>query len=221
MIREKTADVSVPFSSMSIAQQLHDKLPSNSIVQFSILNSLRVWNFFRIDSSIECYSNVGAFGIDGGMSTLIGQSIASNKKSFMIIGDLAFLYDMNCLSLRNIKNNVRILLINNNGGVEFKLYTGKSEYLDRYIAAANYRGAAKGWAESCGFKYLSAKSMDEFENVIEEFVGESDKPLLLEAFVSDVDESVAYLEVIRKNRNHQIKDYIKSGLRLIKSTLWG
>ena len=221
MIREKTADVSVPFSSMSIAQQLHDKLPSNSIVQFSILNSLRVWNFFRIDSSIECYSNVGAFGIDGGMSTLIGQSIASNKKSFMIIGDLAFLYDMNCLSLRNIKNNVSILLINNNGGVEFKLYTGKSEYLDRYIAAANYRGAAKGWAESCGFKYLSAKSMDEFENVIEEFVGESDKPLLLEAFVSDVDESVAYLEVIRKNRNHQIKDYIKSGLRLIKSTLWG
>lgn len=221
MIREKTADVSVPFSSMSIAQQLHDKLPCNSIVQFSILNSLRVWNFFRIDSSIECYSNVGAFGIDGGMSTLIGQSIASNKKSFMIIGDLAFLYDMNCLSLRNIKNNVRILLINNNGGVEFKLYTGKSEYLDRYIAAANYRGAAKGWAESCGFKYLSAKSMDEFENVIEEFVGESDKPLLLEAFVSDVDESVAYLEVIRKNRNHQIKDYIKSGLRLIKSTLWG
>lgn len=59
--------------------------------------------FFPIDQTIECYSNVGAFGIDGGLSTLIGQSIVTDKLCFMIIGDLAFFYDMNSLSIRNIK----------------------------------------------------------------------------------------------------------------------
>lgn len=78
-------------------------------MQFSILNSLRIWNFFHISSSIECYSNVGAFGIDGGLSTLIGQSLATDKLCFIIVGDLAFFYDMNALSIRHVSNNVRIL----------------------------------------------------------------------------------------------------------------
>ena len=93
----------VPFSNVSIAQYLHDKIPNSSIIQFSILNSLRIWNLFKLDQSIECYSNVGAFGIDGGMSTLIGQSMVTNKLCFMIIGDLAFFYDMNSLSVRHKK----------------------------------------------------------------------------------------------------------------------
>lgn len=83
--------------------------------------------FIRFRSSVKCYSNVGAFGIDGGMSTLIGQSVVTENMSFMIIGDLAFFYDMNSLGIKHIKNNLRILLINNNGGVEFKLHGEKKE----------------------------------------------------------------------------------------------
>ena len=189
----------VPFSNVSIASFLHDKLPEQSILQFSILNSLRVWNLFDINPSIECYSNVGAFGIDGGMSTLIGQSVATDKLAFMIIGDLAFFYDMNSLGIRHIKNNLRILLINNNGGIEFKLNGEDRSIVDNYIAAANHYKNAKGWAETCGFKYLSAKNMNEFVNVSKEFVETSDRPIILEAFVSDKDESNAYQSIINKN----------------------
>lgn len=212
---KKSVNFNVPFSQVSIAHYLHDKIPNNSIVQFSILNSLRIWDLFHLDSSIECYSNVGAFGIDGGMSTFIGQSIASEKMSFLIIGDLAFLYDMNSLSIRNIKNNVRILLVNNNGGIEFKLHGEDKENRDKYISAANYHGSAKGWAESCGFKYFSAHSIEEFEDKVSAFISKSDSPILFEAFVSDVDESKSFLKIIDKNKKKNTKDSVKSAVKVV------
>lgn len=199
----------VPFSNVSIAQYLHDKLPMDSILQFSILNSLRVWNLFDIDSSIECYSNVGAFGIDGGMSTLIGQSIVSEKLAFMIIGDLAFFYDMNVLGVRHIKNNLRILLINNNGGIEFKLHGGNNVDIDRYIAAGNHYKDAEGWTKTCGFIYLKAHSMSEFINNSQTFLSNSDRPILFEVFVTDADESDAYNMLIEHNRTKSTSENIK------------
>ena len=70
-------NIELPFSNAYIAQKMHSIIPDKSVVQFAILNSLRIWNLFPLHSSIECYSNVGAFGIDGGLSTLIGQSMVS------------------------------------------------------------------------------------------------------------------------------------------------
>lgn len=212
-INNLNRNVKVPFSNVSIAQFLHDKLPSNSIIQFSILNSLRVWNLFDLESNIECYSNVGAFGIDGGMSTLIGQSVVSEKLSFMVIGDLAFFYDMNSLGIRHIKNNLRILLINNNGGVEFKLNSEDKNVVDNYIAAANHYKNAKGWAETCNFKYLSAKNMDEFKEVCPEFISSSDKPIILEAFISDENERDAYHLLINENKKDDAKQLLKNSAK--------
>lgn len=206
-------DVSVPFSNVSIAKHLHNKLPKDSIIQFSILNSLRVWNLFDLNPNIECYSNVGAFGIDGGMSTLIGQSVITDKLSLMIIGDLAFYYDMNSLGIRHIKNNLRILIINNNGGIEFKLNGEDNKETNKFIAAAGHYKKSKGWAEDCGFKYISAINMEEFKNISEEFLAESNKPIVLEAFISDLDESVAYKTLIEANKILTKKEKIKRNLK--------
>lgn len=208
-IAKRNLELQLPFSQVSIAQYLHDKIPDNSVMQFSILNSLRIWNFFHISSSIECYSNVGAFGIDGGLSTLIGQSLATDKLCFIIVGDLAFFYDMNALSIRHVSNNVRILLVNNNGGIEFKLHGEDKRETNQFIAAADYHGKARGWAESCGFKYLSATNMNELMRSTEVFVSESNQPIILEAFVSDCDESNAYLELVNENKHKPQKKAIK------------
>ena len=216
-VKSKSINMEVPFSHVAIAQYLHDKIPSNSVMQFSILNSLRIWNLFSLDSSVECYSNVGAFGIDGGMSTLIGQSMVTKKLCFMVIGDLAFFYDMNSLSIREMRNNVRILLINNNGGIEFKLHGEKKKERDKYIAAANYHGSAKGWAESCGFDYYSANNMLELKENTPKFISESEKPIILEVFVKDYDENDAYLKVVNENKKNT-NDVI-SAKSVVKSVL--
>ena len=212
-LSKKSVDLDVPFSNVFVAQYCHEKIPKNSIVQFSILNSLRVWNLFELDPSIECYSNVGAFGIDGGMSTLIGQSVVTHRKAFMIIGDLAFFYDINSLGIRHIKNNLRILLINNNGGMEFKLGRGEDKSIDRFIAASGHFKDAKGWASTCGFKYLSANNKDEFEYNIDTFINDSDVPIIFECFVSDTDENSAYQTIINNNRNKSTSVQIKEGIK--------
>lgn len=215
LVKSKTTNIQLPFSNASVAQYLSNRIPDDSIIQFSILNSLRIWNFFDLNSSIECYSNVGAFGIDGGMSTLIGQSVVTDELCFMIIGDLAFFYDMNALGIRHIKNNLRILLINNNGGIEFKLANRDNESIDRYIAASNHYKNAMGWAETCGFKYLSAKTMEEFSRQVDAFVLESDVPILYEIFVSDYNEAEAYKLIIEKNTPQNFSGSIKKTVKKV------
>lgn len=173
----------LPLSNMYVAQSLHNLIPYNSNIHFAILNSLRCWSLFSLDSTIKAYSNVGGFGIDGCLSTMIGQSFATNDKCFLIIGDLSFYYDMNIMGNRHIKNNVRILLINNNGGAEFKINKIHEQIdVSRYIAADNHFKNGKLWAQENGFLYLSCSTKKEVETNKKIFVEGNEKPILMEVF---------------------------------------
>ena len=225
--REKTSEyvytLDLPLSNTYVAAALHDKLPKNSTVNFAILNSLRNWNLFPIDASIKCFANVAAFGIDGCTSMLIGESVLSDELHFLITGDLAFFYDLNSLGIRHIKNNVRILIINNNGGVEFKMAgnVDQNKKTDLFIAAANHFKNAKGWAETCGFAYISAFSHDEFNVHYTAFLKESPQPVVFEIFTKDIDEAAAYRKLIDCNKKKDAKYYIKAGIRKIKKQING
>lgn len=198
----------LPFSNIWIASKLHDKLPENSVIHFGILNSLRSWNFYELPQYIDSTANVGGFGIDGGVSTLIGASLVNpSKLYFMIVGDLAFFYDMNVLGNRHVKNNVRILLINNGKGTEFRNYNHKAasfgDDADLYIAGAGHFGnksndLVKHYVEDLGFLYLSAQTKEEFIEKSSAFVDKeiNNKPILFEVFTNNLDESDA-LKMIR------------------------
>ncbi len=203
----------LPLSNIYIAQQLHSLIPQKSYLNFSILNSLRSWLFFPLDPSIICYSNVGAFGTDGCLSVLLGQSINTEQLCFMIIGDLSFFYDMNSLGIRHLKNNLRILLVNNNCGAEFKLYTNPGSQFeekgDAYIAAAGHNSDAKGWVEANNFRYLSAKTKEEFTQCTKEFLGNSEQSIVLEVFTRHEDESLALRMIAESNQRKSIQSLIK------------
>lgn len=208
-------EIDLPFSNLSVAQLLYQHVPKGSIMNFAILNSLRCWSYFPIDSSIQCYANVAAFGIDGCNSMLIGESINTESLCFIVTGDLAFFYDMNALGIRHIKNNVRVLLINNGGGAEFKLMTRSwSEPVDvtNYISACGHNGQARGWAESCGFKYLRATSQEELMDIVPLFFEESEKPVLLEIITNADDDALAVKVLTDSNRHFSDKDKMKSVL---------
>lgn len=215
---ETVYDIELPFSNLYAAQVLYKRIPENSIMHFAILNSLRAWSNFDLHNSIECYSNVAAFGIDGCLSTMIGSSIENEHLTFLITGDLSFYYDMNALGIRHIKNNVRILLVNNNGGAEFKLSDLETRTdVSSYISAANHFKNAQGWSETNGFKYLSAYNKDMFCSQIETFVGVSDQPIIMEIFTKAIDERVA--NGIMRDANfvgnaiNQLKKSIKSSIK--------
>ncbi len=207
--------VDLPLSNALAAQQLSSKIPENSYVNFAILNSLRVWNLFHLKNKVKCFCNVGAFGIDGGMSTFFGQSVMTNELCYMVIGDLAFLYDMNSLSIRHIKNNARIVLVNNNGGMEFKYGcdTLNKNSIDRYIAAAGHFANADGWATSNGFKYIPIKTKEEFFSNVEVLNRPSEAPILMEIFTDDEKENIAYTSIIKANDYRTFSDKVIGKLK--------
>ena len=193
----------LPFSNEWIAKELCSKIPHNSRMYFGILNSLRSWNFFEKDKSIIGYSNTGGFGIDGILSSALGVSLAEpNTIVYCILGDLSFFYDMNAIGNRHVGKNLRILLINNGVGTEFKNYSHPAarfaEDADLYMAARGHYGnksktLIKNYADNLGFKYLSASSKTEFSKVETEFLNPKleEKPILLEVFTDSQDESDA------------------------------
>ena len=96
----------IPFSNIWIAKQLSKIIPDNSVMHFGILNSLRSWNFFELPLSVNSYCNVGGFGIDGPLSTVIGGALAAPERlHFLVVGDLAFFYDINSLGNRHLPSN--------------------------------------------------------------------------------------------------------------------
>ncbi len=182
----------LPLCNYLIIDKLTEYIPKNSILHHGVSNTKRGMNLFNFDESVDISCNVGVCGIDGAVSSLVGHSLINpDKKCFGVMGDLTFFYDMNILSNREIKNNLRILLINNNKGIEFKLggYKIIRDKVDNLIASANHRTYAKGWAQNCGFHYMSSVTKDEFLSQIENFCNnEFDKPVLFEVFTKDEDE---------------------------------
>lgn len=164
-------------------------------------------NFFNLDESIDVNCNVGGFGIDGPVSTLVGMSLADvNKKYFGLIGDLAFFYDMNIIGNRHIQNNLRILLINNQRGEEFRINPDIENVIgdeaDEFIAAARHNiGGAKNWAVANNFIYMSANTEGEFIKQIDDFcTKECCYPILFEVFTTNENEKEALMKIRSFNK---------------------
>lgn len=228
----------LPFSNIWTASQLSARLPKGSLFHISASNSRRCWNMFHLPEGVQCTSNVGCCGIDGCTSSMIGSSLASpNRLCYLVTGDLAFFYDLNALGNRHIGNNVRILLINNAIGAEFKLgihmcYTFLDN-ADKYMAAAGHYGAkspvlVKHFSEDLGFQYLSATNKEEFLTALESFANPNitGKPMILEVFTTHENENEALnlMTSITFDAKHKVADAIRSvagekGIKAIKSIL--
>lgn len=195
--------VQMPFSNVWVASQIAPYIPNNATVVLSILNTIRTWNYSEFQNDVKVFCTVGGFGIDGTTSMMIGTALANPEHlCYCVTGDLAFFYDLNALGNRHIGKNIRIVLINNGVGVEFKkcyamAYQLLGEEVNPYVAAAGHFGKkspclVKHFAEDLGFEYLTASDKSSFAAVKDKFLSsDSDKPILLEVFVNDTDEGIA------------------------------
>ena len=221
----KLKNIELPFSNLWIAQNTIKKLEDDSIVHLAILNTVRSWNFFDTDKRLYCYSNTGGFGIDGIVSSLIGSSLNNHQqKVYGIVGDLAFFYDMNSLGNKEIKNNIRLMIINNGCGTEFHNYNhigGELGYeiASKYIAADGHFGnksksLIKNYATSLGYEYYSAENKEEFLKNIDKFINDNGKSIIFEIFTDSHDES----DALYKIKNLKIST-AKAGKEKIKSII--
>lgn len=235
-VRKKIPEI--PFSNIWLASKMASKIPPGSVIHFGILNSLRTWNFFELPDNVASFSNVGGFGIDGGVSTLLGASLGNpNKLYYGVVGDLAFFYDLNAIGNRHTPNNLRVLLVNNGKGIEFRLYNHHAAHFgsdgDEFVAAAGHygnksRSLVKNFAESLGFEYFSASNKDEFEAAYQRFLEPSvtERPMLFEVFTDSDEESRALqimhrLEVSADGRAKQVVRKVlgQKGVNTVKKIL--
>lgn len=195
-------DETIDYSAVYATQQYLKNIPENSLIHIANSNSIRLANYFKIHDSVNVYCNRGAHGIDGSMSSFIGQSYVSKKLSFLLIGDLSFFYDMNALWNKYVCNNVRILVVNNSGGGIFHNYPGERNVptINRHIAAEHHT-SVKGWAEAIGFKYLYSMNKKEFDSVIADmFVKESETPIIMEVFTDKDVDTMAMNQLLKPYR---------------------
>lgn len=192
----------LPFSNIWMAKQLSGRIPQGSVIHFGILTSLRSWNFFEIPQSVTSACNVGGFGTDGTLSSLLGAALVHpDKLYFGVLGDLAFFYDMNALGNRHWTKNIRILLVNNGKGCEFTHHLNPGhifkEDVNPFIAAAGHFGCqsrtlVRDYSTNLGMEYLTASTKDEFMANMDRFLcPEINKPILFEVFTQDVNENEA------------------------------
>lgn len=215
----------VPFSNIWIAQQTLHRLPEGCALHLGILNTLRSWNFFHAPACVAIFSNTGGFGIDGIVSALIGASLASPQRlCFGVVGDLAFFYDLNCLGNRHVGANLRLLLINNGRGMEFRnpyhpCYQF-GENADAYMAAARHNGYMSPqlimhFAQDLGYEYLSASGKEEYLAALERFVTPelTERPMLFEVFTRTEDEQTALSAYHHLARNMKGNPQLRSALK--------
>ena len=201
LVKDKIPNL--PFSNVWIASKVAPQLPNGSCVHFGILNSIRTWNLFCLPDTVTSFSNVGGYGIDGCVSTLIGAALANKDKLYFgIVGDLAFFYDMNSLGNRHIGSNVRLMIVNNGRGTEFRnfYHVGSTfgDDADKYIAAAGHfgnksRNLIRHYAEDLGYEYMTASTKEEFLAKYEHFVCPNSlkQSIIFEVFTESSDESDA------------------------------
>lgn len=212
----------LPFSNIWTAMQHSSRLPKGSLFHMGVSNTLRSWNMFHLPEGVESVCNVGCCGIDGCVSSLIGASLVNpNRLCFGVVGDLTFFYNLNSLGNRHIGKNLRLMLINNGIGAEFRIYShlcyAFGENADKYMAVGGHFGnkshtLVKHYAEDLGFRYLSANNKEEFMEALKEFASPElpDKSMILEVFTRHEDES----EALSRMSNIEVDAVVKAKVSL-------
>ncbi len=110
------------FSDLKAFDFLLNNLGENIDLHISNSSAVRYQQLFS-DLRINTYCNRGTSGIDGCSSTAIGFSIKNTKETWLISGDISFLYDSNAW-WNNYATKLKIILINNGGGGIFRILPG-------------------------------------------------------------------------------------------------
>jgi 2-succinyl-5-enolpyruvyl-6-hydroxy-3-cyclohexene-1-carboxylate synthase len=101
---------------------------------------------------VRFYSNRGANGIDGLVSTSAGVSVQSGARTWAVLGDLALFHDIGGLAAARTASELRLIVIDNSGGgifhflpqaeampeAEFEALLGTPAGLDPAAAAELY-----------------------------------------------------------------------------------
>ncbi len=171
----------IPFCDYQVMETVLHSLPQNSLLQLGNSTPVRYANLFELDDSISVYANRGVGGIDGAVSTAAGAASVCSEITTHITGDLAFFYDSNALWNRHLPHNLRIILINNDGGNIFRIIKGPDEIeeLEDYFETQNPVNARQ-LVENFELDYYFCADNNTLKELLSTFFEKSTKAKVLE-----------------------------------------
>ena len=168
-------------------------------LQMGNSTSVRYVQLFQQQKEIKYNSNRGVSGIDGSSSTAIGAASVSNELTVLITGDLSFIYDQHALWNNEVPKNLKIIVVNNQGGGIFNIISGpkttpySKEFFEtsheinlEKIAATfkiNYQKASN---ESQAVEYLNNAFSSKDVEIIELFTGDIKNENILNDYFTNI-----------------------------------
>lgn len=185
-----------------VVNEILSNLPEGSQLHLANSMSVRYANYIGLQqhqASTHVYANRGTSGIDGCTSSVVGHCLADpDTLHILITGDIAFFYDRNAFWHSYKLPNLRIVLLNNHGGVIFKLIDGPAdlpEADDYFVAKQNL--TAKNLCIEFGIEHLVLDSKKKVKNHLKSFFEMDGIPKILE-IESDTNLNKAIFETFKK-----------------------
>ncbi|MCR5130599.1 MAG: 2-succinyl-5-enolpyruvyl-6-hydroxy-3-cyclohexene-1-carboxylic-acid synthase [Prevotella sp.] len=184
------------YSQMAAVKLLEKQLGSAEGMDVHYGNSCAI-RLANIYARHFVYCNRGVNGIEGTLSTAAGFSLVKEGLVYCVLGDLSSFYDSNGLWQRDLRRNLRILLLNNGCGGIFEKFEGlkASPARERFVMV-QHQTSAEGICQSYDVNYRVARSMEELQAGIEWLTAThlsggraEERPLLLEVFTNSEEDS--------------------------------
>lgn len=172
------------FGELEMVREVLKTLPDNCNLHLANSMSVRYANIIGLvadQTNIQVFSNRGTSGIDGCTSTSVGHALASDRPNILITGDLAFFYDRNAFWHNYAVPNLRVVLLNNHGGIIFNMIDGPASLpeADEYFITKQ-KLTAKKLCEEFNFEYLHLDPKRKLKNLLKDFVDFDGKTKILE-----------------------------------------
>lgn len=185
----------IPYSDLMVFAAMEKEIPEGLQMHFANSTPIRYSQFFDFKAKIVD-SNRGVSGIDGSISTALGQSLRYKGQTILVTGDLSFFYDSNALWNNYINANFKVILINNGGGGIFRFIEGplRSGKIDLFETPHNR--VARTLVHEAGMEYRICMYAYDLEESLQDLL-DSPNAQLLEIFTP------------RTTNDIVLKDYFK------------
>lgn len=183
------------FGELELVHEIIRNLPPLGNLHLANSMSVRYANMIGLNDltkNINVFSNRGTSGIDGCTSTAVGHSLMNELPNLLITGDLAFFYDRNAFWHNYDLPNLRVVVLNNHGGVIFNMIDGPGSLLERdeYFITKQALNAQK-LCEEFDFDYLKLDNKRKIKNTLKNFFEFDGRTKILELETSiDLNKSI-------------------------------
>ncbi len=193
---------SAPFSNLTAINAILARVPPTTTLHLGNSGTIRYSQLSATRNDLAYYSNRGTSGIDGSLSAAVGAAMVSPGPHLAILGDLSFVYDSNALWNKNFPKNLKIIVLNDQGGGIFRLLDGPSRMpFFGEFSVTNHPVDLQHLAGAFGLKHLFVSDIIGLKTALATLFSGDTGPALLEVNTTKSENSAIFKQFFKALKN--------------------